>query len=111
MCGQRSRKRDQDRVDLLHGVVVGGRRDSTGVDEGLQRLGGDVADVTLAPVDPVDDLLVHVDEHDVFAGVREDSGKGHPHVAGPHDRNVCTHARTRLLTTSRRYTTQPPGGR
>src|SRR6266498_2390876 len=61
----------------------------------------DVAGVGITTDDPVDDLLVHIDEHDVLAGVRKDSGERHPHVSGTHDGHVCTHARTRLLTASK----------
>src|SRR6202035_5289440 len=66
VAGQRGRQRDQDRVDVLQGVVVGRRRYLTSVDEGLQGVGRDVADVAFAPVDAVHDLPVHVDENDVL---------------------------------------------
>src|SRR6266571_4757856 len=107
MGGQRGRERNQDGIDVPERVVVSRRRNTASVDESFESRGRNVADVAFAPVDAVDDLLVHIDEHDFSTGVREHPGKGHPDVPGTHDGNVFTHARTRLLRRSRRYTTHP----
>ena len=45
---ERCRERDEDRVGLAQLVVVGRRRDESGVDERLQDVGRDVLDVALA---------------------------------------------------------------
>ena len=108
---ERGRECDQDRVDILQDVVVTRRRDEAGVDEGLEGLGGHVTDVTLAPVDAVDHLLVHVDEHHALAGIGKDPREGHTDVSGTHDGNVCSHDQTRLLRRHPGYTTHPFLGR
>jgi hypothetical protein len=91
LARQRCRQRDEDRVRFLeHGVVRAGGDGST-LDELLQDLRGDVADVTLATVDPIDDLLVDVDEHHCLTRIREDLGQGHADIAGTDDCNVPLH--------------------
>src|SRR5439155_3357698 len=101
VAGQRSRKRNEDRIDLAKHVVVARRRDAAGIDERFESFGRHVADVALAAVDAVDDGVVHVDEHNPLARLGEDPRERHPDVPGAHDGNVCTHARTRLLTASK----------
>src|SRR5207247_11386438 len=96
------RQGNEDRVGLLEHSVVGGRSDQPAVDELLQDLRGDIADVALAAVDPVDDVFADVDEHDVLPYLREDLGQGQADVAGTDDRNVPLHDGGRLYRSNSR---------
>ena len=79
---QRRRHRDHDGVGVGDHGEVGGRGDRSRLDERLQLVGGDVPDVAFAAVDRVDDVLEHVDEHDLLARLGEGLGVRHADVAG-----------------------------
>jgi hypothetical protein len=83
--GKRRRQRDEDRIGLAEGVVVGGRAHQARVDVALQRLGGDVADVALAAVELFDTVGLNVDEDDGVARFRKHVGEWHADVAGADD--------------------------
>src|SRR4029453_12907636 len=72
-------------------------RDEVGVEELLQDVRRDVADVALAAVDPVDDLIADIDEYDLLSRVSEELGEGHADIPGTDDRNVLFHDGRRLL--------------
>jgi hypothetical protein len=96
LARERRRQRDQDRVDLSEGVVVGRRRDQTGVDELPEHLRRHVLDVAVAAVQLVDAVLLNVEEHDAPAGGGEDLGERHAHVAGTDDGDLRFHTGARL---------------
>src|SRR6266480_2372254 len=93
LARERSRQGDQDRVRILQRVVVVRGTNASVVYELLEDPGRNVPDVTLTPVDRLDDVLADVDEHDVLAGVREDPRKRHPDVPGSHDGDFGLHER------------------
>ena len=85
VSGERGRDRDQDRVRLPHGVVVGRRRQQARARERLQNRVRDVLDVALAAVDRLDARRVEIDEDGTGAGLREDECEREAHVAGADD--------------------------
>ena len=62
------------------------------VDERPERLGGDVLDVGVPGVDPVDARGVRLDAEHGMAGLRERDSKGEADVAGTDDSDACIHA-------------------
>jgi hypothetical protein len=80
-------------VGLLHLLVVGGRRDASGLDVRLQLLRRHVLDVALAVVERLDDARLDVHEEDALAGLGEGVGERDPDVAGADDCDVPGHGR------------------
>ena len=91
LARKRRRQRDEDRFRVLHRVVVGRGGEEAVVNEFPQRARRDVADVALAAVDPLHDLVLDVDEHDVLARVGKGAAEGHADVSGPDDGDVRLH--------------------
>src|SRR5581483_9906702 len=89
---ERRRHGDDDGGAVGDDGEIGRRGNETRVDEPLQVLGGDVADVALAAIDRVDDGLLDVDEHDALSGVGKRLRMRHADVAGADDGDVRIHA-------------------
>ena len=90
---QRGGKRDEDGVRLGGDVVVGRRAQKPLADEAADGVPGDVVDVALAAIDPLDDALVDVDENRRDTGLGEDLRQRQADVTGADDRELSGHSR------------------
>ena len=81
VAGERCRDRDQDRVRLAHGVVVGRRCEESRLRERSQNRVRDVLDVALAAVDRLHAGGVEVEEDGADTGFRKDQAEREAELA------------------------------